>query len=364
MKSKTKVTQIFFLCFILFANYNNSIFAQKSDLENPIRLTNIKTFKGFHKGFFSNDGTKLSLLGKKEISIVKIPSGKSVCKINISSASPIFSSLFSRDNKFVAVKYYVYYEKEKTGNQIIDLYDANSCKMLKTFAILPSGNTGTYLSFSDDGQKIATSSDTSQVWDLENRKEIYRTLFPNNYHSLDTLLSPNGNWLVSYAEAFIPPDTLGTFQITDLTTKKEFELNRDLIRDFRFSSDSTLLLTTNSFYKDESDTKPTVKLKVYEVGTWKLIKTIENTTYVHSFDVSPNKKMVAGGGFGKFKIFSLETGNLITEIYHYKRTFMDDFRGEMQMIEFLVHIEFSPDGKMLSTSGEDGTVKLWEIVAK
>ena len=49
---------------------------------------------------------------------------------------------------------------------------------------------------------------------------------------------------------------------------------------------------------------------------------------------------------------------------HYKRTKADDLAGRMHMITFLDYVEFSPDGKMLLTGGEDDTVKLWKIEFK
>ena len=77
--------------------------------------------------------------------------------------------------------------------------------------------------------------------------------------------------------------------------------------------------------------------------------------FVVSF--SPDASMIAIGGYKTFGVFSAQTGALLAEAqYPGSRLFSDNEIGSE-----LSDIEFSLDGKLLLTGGNDGTVKLWRI---
>ena len=99
------------------------------------------------------------------------------------------------------------------------------------------------------------------------------------------------------------------------------------------------------------------------MGSWKLLRTFEEDG--DTFDISPDNKLLAIGDWGKKKgkvsIHSLETGEKLEERYHYKRTLWDDLVEASNVITKIVYIEFSADGKMLTTGGFDSRVKLWRV---
>jgi WD40 repeat protein len=341
---------------------NPSVFAQNQDSQTNLKLKKIKVFDGFHKGYFSPDGTKLALMDEDKIKIINLQSGKNICERKITSASLLLSSPFSPDGKMIAVNYYIYNEKTREIVGHIDLLDSSACSEIKKYTGTSSSRRfGSYTSFSLDGSKIAVSADKPQIWNIEkNETAEYQKSIPEQYKNQNALISLDGRWLASYSKAFIPPDSFGYFSITDLQTKENKVLNKDLVIDFTFSADSGLLVITNSDFS-KSSVSPTVVAKIYEVGNWKLLQTIPDTSAINAVAISPDKTLLACGGIGTFKIFSLKTGELLAEEYHYKRTQKDDFYGVPHLISFLTQVEFSPDGKTLLTGGEDGTVKLWQI---
>ncbi|MBX7172633.1 MAG: WD40 domain-containing protein [Pyrinomonadaceae bacterium] len=66
---------------------------------------------------------------------------------------------------------------------------------------------------------------------------------------------------------------------------------------------------------------------------------------------------MAIGGYKKLGLFSFQTGQLLAEGQHTKNRFFQDSELPYELSD----IEFSPDGNLLLTGGNDGTVKLWKI---
>jgi WD40 repeat protein len=346
-------------------------FGQSINGQKSVKLKIVKVFDDFHKGSFSPDGTRLALLSEKRIIVAEISTAKVLSRIEASDPSSDLSfdsAVFSPDGKTLAVGFdrCVFKKNEKDGSMdcelsdYISLFNAATGESIKELISARSHYGTGILSFSADGRFLGGLANVPRVFDIASGRETYQATVPNGYLTHFTRMSRDARWLAAYAETFAPPTTLRTFFVTDLKSKQQKELSKDQVFDFRFSTDSTLLLTSNNVI-GKSAFGERVSLKIYETGTWNLKGEIASTDFVNSFDISPDKQLVAGGGKGTFKIFSLDTGKLLAEEYHYKRTREDDREGRMQLISFLTQVEFSPDGKMLLTGGEDGTVKLWTI---
>jgi len=328
--------------------------------QGQLPLTKTQQYNGPHRGSFAPDGTSVVLVTAAEIKIVRIQSGRTICKIVVpgrAASKPGFdSAVFSHDGKTLAAGYDSWGENGKDFIHTIAFYDADKCSMKRTIRSAPSNNAGNYLSFSSDDRLFAASADVSYVWDLNDRVEYHRETPTDGYLVKEALISSDGRWLASYAQKFVPPNTLGRFFITDLSTKETRVLISDWILQFAFSGDLKKLYVN---VMGSRESRPNIK--VYEVGTWKFVDEFLSDAAGRSFAVSPDGKLLAGGYESPFTIASAENGAVLAKASHYTRTEADDLADRMHMITFLDQVEFSPDGKMLLTGGEDGSVKLWKL---
>lgn len=334
---------------------------QAINAQESVTLERMKVFGPFHAASFSPDGTKISLVGSRGVEIVNASNGKKICDFDTPAQSFLGASApFSPDGKMLAITYDLYNPVLKESNNKTVLLDASNCRQTKTVfdSIAYRGN---YISFSSDGRYLAAVAETARVWEVKTGREVYAASFPEGYLTQSTLLSPDGKRLAAFASIFKAPETFGSFVVTDLESNQQKELDTKIIKALRFSADSTLLITANAV-AGASGFEESVKVKVYEVGSWKIIKEFEVAGRHNStLDVSHDNRLLAIGGFGTFKIFSLKTGKLLAEQYHYKRSRQADLAGALDMISILDDIEFSPDGSLLLTGGEDGTVKVWKL---
>ena len=342
--------------FLFVTGASQTIIAQES-----VTLERTNVFGGVNAASFSPDGTKISLVGGGGVKIVSASDGKKICDFNTPAKSfNLLSAPFSPDGKMLAFSYSLYNPKIKHSHLKLILLDASNCREIK--ALFDSiAIDGKYISFSSDGRYLAAVADTARVWEVKTGREVDKISFPEGYFTQSTLISPDGKWFAAFASIFKAPETFGSFIVTDLESRQPREFDEKIIKAFRFSADSTLLITATAV-AGPSGFEESVKVKVYEVGSWKVIQEFEVAgRHINTFDVSRDKQLLAIGGFGTFKIFSLKTGKLLAEQYHYKRSRQADLAGALDLISILDYIEFSPGGNLLATGGEDGSVKLWKL---
>ena len=175
---------------------------------------------------------------------------------------------------------------------------------------LESESTFNNIAWSPDGQMLASGSDdnTVQLWDAKTGKHI-KTL------------------KVPFDELHVQNDEL---HIHDM----DFE-----VLDVVWSPDGQILASGHN------DTK----IRLWDVKTGKLIKTLEgHTDVVFSVAWSPNGHMLASGADDStFRLWDVKTGELI-------QTFVGNFTT--------VHnVAWSPDGQTLASGSSDNTVRLWNM---
>ena len=171
------------------------------------------------------------------------------------------------------------------------------------------------------------------------------------------LLSPDGNLVVGY---FRSQNEGGykAVRIWNLTTAQTTQFQTEIYQEWKFSSDSRLLALTA--ITDGGKVNERSVAEIWDVQNGMRLMTIDVPSEwrgAYAVAVSPDSKLVAVGGYEKFGLFSIETGKLLVSETHHSTGFFQD----SEMPNHLSHVEFSPDGKLLLTSGNDSTVKLWRM---
>ena len=341
-----------------------NVYSQREDgTRESVRLKRFKRFKLSRSGSFSPDGKRLVLKNYSGFRIVEIETEKVLCEFKAPTDN-LFSLAFTEDWKKFAISFLT---GEKSPYKIkVILGEVSTCKEIKVLYHKESEGTGELgLSFSGDGKKLALVSGFLRIIDVESGKEetVYEMgSFPEGYEPMKNLLSSDGRWLVIYAGRRVSPNFFPALYVIDLESGERRLLSKnDKIEAFEFSRDLKQLIIFSSFINEKGDYEG-FGTKVYEVGSWKLLRTVEEGEDV--FDISPDNKLLATGHWGEKKgtvsIHSLETGEKLEEKVHYKRTLWDDLRDASGAITMINYLEFSPDGKMLATGG-GGMVKLWKV---
>ena len=89
-------------------------------------------------------------------------------------------------------------------------------------------------------------------------------------------------------------------------------------------------------------------VKIWEVSTGKLIRTLQSdTSFVFTVSVSPNGKYIASGrDDGSIKIWDASSGRLFKTLYGHS--------------DGINTINYSPDGKYLASGSADKSIKIWD----
>lgn len=326
-----------------------------------IKLKEIKTFNGYHKGFFSPDGRLLALLGKDHTDVVEAAGGRKLHRISLPN-SLFLNAAFSPDARSIAVAY-----RENSGEDtsvIVALRNASTGKRILGLPVIDrEWRREVDLSFSGDSRLLATNlGGVARLWNLSSGKEVRQFLPPPELRSVvpqRTLLSPDGRWLAVYfkhKDAHHPSDAVHVWELA--TGRRKAVLETGVYRDWKFSHDSTMLAMTA--LADVGKLTQRAVADVWRVGDWSRLRVIEvPRAWQGAFTLSfaPEGNLLAIGGRYRFGIFSIGTGNLIAEERHPG----GHFRASNTVVFDVSHVEFSPDGRFLLTGGNNGIVKLWSF---
>jgi len=229
----------------------------------------------------------------------------------------------------------------------VTIWEADSGQKLFNFP-------GQVARYSPDGKRLATGSQdgTVVIWDLASRQKLL-TLKGHNKEVEDVHFSPDGKLLVSSSLD-------NTFIVWDTETGRETfsssaVVASDTLYNVAFSPDGKLLVSID-FYDPEK-----VDMKVWGVDQdWTLLNQIPgHSIVVPSLD---GRWLAASGGEQLNGIYlwdlsKLSAANLATlNLPAVKPILVPAAHGTL-----IVSLGFSPDGKLLATSGLESTAKVWQI---
>ncbi|RKU25715.1 hypothetical protein C6497_15245 [Candidatus Poribacteria bacterium] len=187
------------------------------------------------------------------------------------------------------------------------------------------------VAFSPDGQKIISAGFHLKIWDIYTFKEI---LTIRHDEWIYTLAFSSDGELLAYG------DTAGKIVVRNIRTHQEitqFEADADLITSVRFSPDNNTLASGGL----------NGGIKLWNIKNWELIGTLPTNGTVTDINYSPDGSILANSDYEAVNLWKIENGEKITTL-----------TGHKGWVNSAV---FSPDGQSISSGGNDGTIRFWNI---
>jgi len=187
------------------------------------------------------------------------------------------------------------------------------------------------VAFSPDGQRFLSAGRHVKIWDIHTLREI--------------MTIRHGGWIYAVAFSYDGKhlaigDTDGQIKVRNLQNQQdviEFRGDADSMTALQFSPDDQTLASAG--YNGG--------IKLWNVSDWEHIGTLPTNATVTALSFTPDSSTLASTDYEKVILWSIHSGeNLVTLTGHEGWVFA---------------AAFSPDGKSLTTGGDDGTLRLWDV---
>jgi WD40 repeat protein len=300
---------------------------------------------------FSPDKKKMVVTGGRVVRILDVESGEVLQTLRHTNSA--MGATFSPDGRRIVTTIW-----NSPAPMTARIWDAESGRELHTLEV-PDSSTFHGV-FSPDGKKLVLriADNTARIWDTESGKELHT--LTGHPEVIDTVsFSPDGTKVVTVSRRSV--------HIWDVESGRElhrFTEQLGGVRDAAFSPDGRKVVTTSgstaqgrgSFARN-SDTR------IWDVETGKELRTLEGA---ESFIVfSPDgKKIVTGGKGHTAVVWDAESGR---ELHRLQGNPNSRANVGLYVITLMSYdpkvssVTFSPDGKKVVTTSNDGSVRIWSL---
>ncbi|MBF0320467.1 MAG: caspase family protein [Nitrospirae bacterium] len=293
----------------------------------------IRTFTGHSKYVnsvaISPDG-KYALSGSRDktLKLWDIATGKKI-RTFTGHSDWVNSVAISPDGK---------YALSGSRDKTLKLWDIATGRKIRTY----TGHTGwiNSVAITPDRKYVLSGCNDNilKLWDIATGRVI-RTFKGLSFIAIASVAITNDG---KYAAVASP----GTLILLDIATGRvnlTFEVDSDQVNSVAITPDGKYVLTGNDTILDDNDKS----LKLWDITTGSVIRTIGDTNRITSIAITPNDKYALSVVDGTLKLLDIATGSVI-------RTF------DPESSDTVLSVAISPNGKY-ALSGGKSDLTLWDI---
>ena len=187
------------------------------------------------------------------------------------------------------------------------------------------------VTFSSNGQLLATAGVDVKLWDVPTREEI--ATLEHGRWVLAVAFSPDGQFLAT-------GDQIGQVNIWDVQRQRivtQLEGDSTSVYTVKFSPDGKILASAGH----------DGEIQLWKVENWEHLGKLNSNATAYTISFSPDSSTLASTGYGSVSLWGVDSGEKIATLAEHTG--------------WVNAVAFSPDGSALISGGDDETLRIWDV---